>query len=1221
MTKCYTPTHVENCNTYGFGIIFISFVSTMRLRCLLLFIILLYLANTVGRVSAQEGKIRFERVNLEDGLIQGHIFDIEQDSFGFMWFATGGGLTRYDGYTFKNFFYDKHDSLTITSDWIFSITKQGNNYLWVSGNGVSRMDLKTGKAKRFQYDKNSKKGLGDNRVFDIYQDKSKVIWIVHGKGLDRFNEQDNSFDHLVIDDYKVDRHSSKLKETSDGKLWLTSGSGIYAINRQDMTYKHYLFDESNDWPHEIQVTFQCIELPNGSLWVGTDFGVWVYNTSADKFDKVAQLAELKGTAIRSFLLDKDKETLWIGTSSMGLVRYNLKKQRVVDKYTYDPTETSGINNNNIYTLFQDRWNNIWVGTFNGINYFNLSSEKFPFYQNDSGLDNFSNYTLKVFQDNAGRIVSNTMEGLYMIEPGQLKGRRIFHEQLIPPGKFSPIGSMCEYQGQLWMLLRGVGLVRGDLASGKSEIIKGMDFFEQGTLFVIKHYSRYKDYFWITTSKGLVRYHIPSKVSKWYRFQYNPEDSSRGSVSLTDIDTQGKLWMTGLDGYIVCFDPTTESYKSYLITEESGVQFRGIGATTHGIFIASNLGLYQAIIDGEDNIIIHHDKYSGLRQNDLSALEIGYDDNVWISALNYIVTFQPKTGQFTHYSIAHHLKETTTYANYKTADGRILFGGTNGLVSFDPTRVKRDTTPPVPVIIDIKVLNESIKGKLNPEYMDELYLSYRDKVFSISYAGLQMIHAKENVYRYILEGFDKEWQYAGLKRDVTYTNLNPGKYVFRLQAANADGIWSEEDVQLAIFISPPYWQTTWFYALIFILSLSIIYAFIDNRNRNRKLAQEKQIAEQSARYKSMFLANMSHEIRTPMNAILGMSKLMFDTTLNDKQLQYAKAIRESAENLLVIINDILDHSKIESGKYTFVNRPFETGLILNQIETLFKSKAEEKGISFLIELDPQIPKTMIGDPIRLNQILINLVSNAVKFTDRGFVKVLAKGEINHESNDKIWITFEVIDSGSGILDDAHEHIFESFQQAENNELPGNMGTGLGLAIVKQLVSQQGGSIHFTSQIDQGSHFVVKIPFGVNKEKNQAVVEWMPSFPNIIQFQILLVEDTLFNQLLAIEIIKKYFPNAAIDVADNGAIAVEKASSKSYDIILMDVKMPVMDGYEATHLIRNLKNYAFVPILGLTANAIPEQLEKCREIGMDDVITKPIDGEDLAIKLSKFIKSNA
>jgi signal transduction histidine kinase/CheY-like chemotaxis protein/streptogramin lyase len=1192
----------------------------MGLRRIYLYGFILYFLSTATGLLAQEGKIRFERVNLEDGLIQGHIFDIEQDSLGFIWFATGGGLTRYDGYSFKSYFYDKLDSLTITSDWIFSIARQGNDYLWVSGNGVSRLNLKTGKSERFQYNKQNKRGLGDNRVYDIYTDKNNDVWISHGKGVDRFREFDKTFEHITIENYKLDRHSSKIFESSDGTLWLTSGSGIYAIDKVNLTYKHYLFPETNDWPLAIQVTFSCIELPDGTLWIGTDNGIWMYNPSKDKFEQVKELLELKGTAIRTFLLDRDQETLWIGTSSVGLIRYSLKNQQVLHRYTYDPTELSGINNNNIYTLFQDRWHNIWVGTFNGINFFNYSSKKFPFYQNESGIDNFANYSLKVFQDSKGRIVSNTMEGLFVIEPGQLKGRRIFHENLIPPGRFSPVGSMCEYQGKLWMLLRGVGLIRGDLDSGKSEVIRGMDFFDQSTLFALKYYPRYKDYFWITTSNGLVKYHIASKTAQWFTFNYLPEGLNKSSVSMTDIDNEGKLWMTGLEGHVICFDPVTEAYRSYSVTEESGVQFRGIGITSAGIFVASNAGLFQIMVQGNDYVIKLYDKYSGLRQTDLSALEVGNHEEVWISALNYIIEFQPNTGQFSHYSIAHHLKETTTFANYKTPSGRLLFGGTNGLISFDPLLVQRDSTPPVPVIIDIKVLNESIQSKLNPEFLKDLYLTYRDKVFSISYAGLQLIHSKENVYRYKLEGFDKDWQYVGIKRDVTYTNLNPGKYIFKLQAANADGVWSDEEVELAIFISPPYWQTTWFYALICILSLGIIYAFVDNRNRNRRLAQEKQIAEQSARYKSMFLANMSHEIRTPMNAILGMSKLMFDTALSDKQLQYAKAIRESAENLLVIINDILDHSKIESGKYTFVNRPFDTNLIINQIDTLFRSKAEEKGIVFSIEIDPQIPATLIGDPIRLNQILINLVSNAVKFTHKGFIKVIVKRDNTYETGEKIGLIFEVIDSGTGIPDDAHDHIFESFQQADNNELPGNMGTGLGLAIVKQLVNQQGGTIQFTSKVDQGSHFTIKIPFVVNNLQDQVVTDILPSFPNEIKFQILLVEDTLFNQLLAVEVIKKYFPNAIIDVADNGAIAVEKAASKSYDIILMDVKMPVMDGYEATRQIRLLRQYAFVPILGLTANAIPEQLIKCKEVGMDDVITKPIDGQDLAVKLVHFIKLN-
>ena len=353
----------------------------------------------------------------------------------------------------------------------------------------------------------------------------------------------------------------------------------------------------------------------------------------------------------------------------------------------------------------------------------------------------------------------------------------------------------------------------------------------------------------------------------------------------------------------------------------------------------------------------------------------------------------------------------------------------------------------------------------------------------------------------------------------------------------------------------------------------------------KAESATRIAENAVKAKQQFLSNMSHEIRTPMNAIIGFTKVLLKTDLSAKQKEYLTAIKMSGDALIVLINDILDLAKVDAGKMIFEQTPFKMALSISAMLHLFEAKVQEKNLELIIEYDKKIPTVLVGDPVRLHQIILNLVSNAVKFTSKGTITVNVN--LLSEDEKKATIEFAVSDTGIGISGDKIAKIFENFQQATSGTARLYGGTGLGLAIVKQLVEPQGGSIRVKSKINEGSTFSFILSFQKTDAKAEESAEVEELDTEIKNIKVLVVEDIPLNQLLMKTLLDDYGFDR--DIAANGKIAIEKLQSKSFDIILMDLQMPEMNGFEATEYIRTKLN-SKIPIIALTADVTTVDLAK-------------------------------
>ncbi|HLG38327.1 MAG TPA: ATP-binding protein, partial [Chitinophagaceae bacterium] len=377
-----------------------------------------------------------------------------------------------------------------------------------------------------------------------------------------------------------------------------------------------------------------------------------------------------------------------------------------------------------------------------------------------------------------------------------------------------------------------------------------------------------------------------------------------------------------------------------------------------------------------------------------------------------------------------------------------------------------------------------------------------------------------------------------------------------------------------------------------------------------------IAEDAVKAKQQFLSNMSHEIRTPMNAIIGFTKVLLKTDLSARQKEYLTAIKMSGDALIVLINDILDLAKVDAGKMTFEQTPFKMALSISAMLHMFEPKIQEKNLELVKEYDNRIPEVLLGDPVRLHQIILNLVSNAVKFTTKG--KIIVTVRLLNEDEEKVTIEFSVTDTGIGIAENKLETIFENFQQASSRTSRLYGGTGLGLSIVKQLIEPQGGSIRVKSKIDEGSVFSFTLDFQKTNAVVEAETEIQEMDTKIKSIKVLVAEDIALNQLLMKTLLDDF--GFEQDIASNGKMAIEKLQTKSYDIILMDLQMPEMNGFEATEHIRNNLN-SKIPIIALTADVTTVDLAKCKAVGMNDYIAKPVDERLLYNKILGLVRNPA
>ncbi|MCU7549642.1 response regulator [Chitinophagaceae bacterium LB-8] len=1187
--------------------------------------------------EAQLYKPKFIRITTNEGLSQNHVSAILKDRYGFMWFATENGLDKYDGYQFISFKHDKNKPETISSNYVFDIIEDENSILWIgTARGLNKFNRTKETFTRYL------NGQTNTFVIDIFIDSKKRMWLGTAEGLCLFNAQTGKgkwFQHNdEISNSLSNNFIFKIAEDNYGELWIATDSGFSRFNPETQNFINYRHDPANKKSiagNRIKAVFKD---SRGNIWAGTQgYGISMYNRNDNSFISFSHDPgnpnSIGYNDILSFVEGNDGK-LWIGTENGGISVMDGKTNQFTT-YKNEVSDHYSLSNNSVYSLYRDNTGNIWAGTWSGgVNFLPRFGDKFNLYRQIPNVTNSlsNNSILTVTGDKKGNLWIGTDGG--GLNYFDRKTKQFTHYRNDPKNENSIKSDYVLSVVEIGNNMLALGYHRG-----------GFDLFNLKTGSFSHHMPNEKDSnsiaassvnvvyqdregnFWLATwSGGLNLYN--SKTKKITRYQHNPNDPKSicsNFVTAVYEDHDRNIWVGTVNG----FDLFDSKNNRFIHHKNDPKNKRSISNNyVDAIYEDEKGNLWLGTQDGlnyfdkKTGIFTAYTEKDGLGSNIIKSILPDHKGNLWVGTYKGLSKFNIKAKSFRNYTISDGLQgnEFKAKSCYQAPDGEMFFGGAEGLNSFYPDSVKDNHIIPPVYITNLQIFNKPvhIDSHNSPLHssinaIKEIVLSYKQSVFTIEFAALNYIIPSKNQYAYKLEGFDEDWNYVGNKRSATYTNLDAGTYFFRVKASNNDGIWNEKGATLKIIITPPIWGTWWFKVVVFVFvagsALLIYYYRMRSINaqrhelerlvveRTEKLARKTEEAEQANRAKSMFLATMSHEIRTPMNGVIGMASLLSQTTLNSEQKMYADVIRSSGENLLGIINDILDFSKIESGKMELESEPFNLRCCIEEVLETFSVRAAEHNLDLVYIIQHDVPPYIVGDSLRLRQILFNLVGNAIKFTKQGeiFIDVSVPDRLE---NDHLRLNFNVKDTGIGIKDDKLEKLFKSFSQVDSSTTRKHGGTGLGLAICEKLVALMGGSIHVVSEYGKGSTFSFNILTMPVQEMSRD--EDHPDLQVLAGKNILIIDDN--NTVLASLQYELEPLNIKSTLSNSPKKALElfSRSSSSIDTVLIDLHIPEMNGIQLAQELQKINSSIPLLLLRTIKDKVSDQdvaLFKC-------VLHKPI-----------------
>lgn len=1056
------------------------------------------------------------------------ILALHEDHSGNLWIGTkGGGLNHFDISTkeFIHYLHTDADSSTIPSKYITSLLQDSSGNLWVGtyGEGLNRLETKSKKIVRYLHDPSDPATISDNYIRSIFNDHSGNLWIGTENGLNRLDNSGRRFIHYLHDDADATTISSNLimpvLQDYSSNLWVgTWGRGLNRLDASGKNFIHYIHDPADISTIASNDIMYLFEDSYRNLWVGTLAGGLNRLDESNKnfnhyFHDPANKASISGNRIFSFLEDRSGN-LWVG-SEKGLDRSENSGKEFIH-YFHDAADRGSVSKNEIQALLEGRAGDLWIGTWGGgLNRFDKSTNSFIRYSHDNAnaASISSNYILCLLQASSGAIwVGTWTGGLNRFDVSTKIFTHYRHDDVNP-------------------------------ASISSDGIKYLMEDHSGKL-------------WVATKNGL---NVLDGSGNGFIYYFH-DAANAGSISSNDIysileDRKGNLWVGTHEGL-------------NLLVHEKGVVFLkwtesnsaipnnliyGILEDDHGnLWMSTNKGLSRFTPPSQDFIL---NEAKNLITKNLSQSVHRFDRN--------------ERGIFRNYDVSDGIQgnEFNECAFYKSKEGWMHFGGINGFNRFHPDSIRDNLILPKVVITRFEIFNQNVgvfpdpaKTEKDDEteniisidrqyylprlitYIDKVRLSYSENFFTFEYAALHYTKPWKNQYAYKMEGFDKEWNYVGTKRYATFTNLSPGEYIFRVKASNCDGVWNEEGARLKIIITPPFWNTNWFYGLCIISLVSGLALFIKMRERN--LQQAKRVLEQTVKdrtaviektnqtlneaniklkelesFKETMMGMIVHDLKNPLNVVIGYAN-------EEPSEKSHNVIARASKQMLNLVMNILDVQKFEETK---VNLNLENNNLSSMVENAIQeveTLANQKNIRIDNLINEKYIITL--DLALMSRAFVNLLNNAIKFTpDGGSIAMNA----NMENSDLI---ITVSDTGIGIPTDQIKTIFKKYSQIAGKKSIVAGSTGLGLTFCKMAVEAHGGKIEVESEVGAGSTFYIILPLvltqAISNDHSDSAIVFMETEKAIIQPIVeKLKKLTVCDTVVILDILNNLNENTSEDIA--------------------------------------------------------------------------------------------
>lgn len=1268
-------------------------------------VILLALAGLLGSLvhAAPAPTLRFEHLSTDDGLAQESVLAIVQDHDGFMWFGTQTGLSRYDGYRMTNFRNVVGDPRTLAHNWIRVLFVDRKGQLWIgTDGGLDRFEQDSQAFVHFVPEEPQRLGNGNRRLRAIVDDGKGGMWLATNDGLQHFDPATGKFrtwhNNPADPASLVDDRVNALALDASGRLWIGTSSGLDSLDPGSARFEHHPSPAGRRYD-----VVQALAVDRDqALWIGSQAGLERWARAANGQRRPFGPADGFKPGEVTTLYHDSEDMLWVGTREEGLYRWRSRPERFAN-YPHVVSDNHSLADNRVSALYRDRVGTFWIGTwYAGVSRVDLGSGGFTriVRQPDNAVTLGDNKVRAIVAAGGGKLWLGTNDGINLYDPATARTTKVYRYQSGNPNSLvdMPGNALArEKSGVLWVG-GSTGVTRFDPATGRftRKVLVPGDAEANDVRHMMTDRA---GFIWIATRGGL--HMLDPATGKLVTYRRDPADNRTLSDNVVRPileDSRGRMWVGTFDGLNLLdratgkfrhfhhsdTDPASLSHDEvhYLLEDSKG-----------NLWVGTAVGLNRLVERKNGQIsFVRYTTNDGLGNDDVAAMQEDLDGRIWASTSVGLSCLDPNTGAWRNYGAADGTIEGAYFdtSTLRTPDGTLYFGGFNGVTAFNSRAIHDNRIAPRAVITGFQIFNQPVSqvhpGLLTgPIHLTKIItLSAGESVFSLEFSALHFAAPQRNSFAYKLDGFDQDWVSTdATKRFATYTNLDPGHYVFRVRAANKDGVWSDMPATLDIVIEPPYWKTWWFRIAAALLLAGASYGAIlarlsglrrqkallerqvrarteeigqqnqllerqtqelreqerQVRSNTEELAQAnralqeneerlrlaKQRAEDATRQKSEFLANMSHEMRTPLAGVIGMLGFALrDQQLKDNTREQILRGQANAQSLLSIINDLLDFSKIEAGKLTIENIDFALDATIENVASLFEEQAGERGVDFAIELAEGLPRFVVGDPTRLRQVLVNLVGNAFKFTNRGMVRLRVERRPEDQGQGaepgRNRIRFSVQDTGIGIAPEALPRIFQKFEQADSTTTRRYGGTGLGLAICRQLVELMGGWIGVESTEGAGSTFtfVLPLPDGVQPPQEARA----PREPHTHRLKVLCAEDFSTNQIIIRTMLEDL--GHEVDIAENGKLAVAACVRKRYDLVLMDGRMPEMDGATAARVIRAGGEPGMpvldpgVMIVALTANASEEDRSRYLACGMDGFLTKPIDVAALHFQLARAIE---